>query len=233
MASSHCASVMQVYAPSSNKPRAPISLVTQTDVFVDILRHGRWTGHLGSPAALETEFGWVLSGSTSPSTLTEDQVNLHVMALHTATTTCGNDILRKFWEIEESPVNLPALSMKERAVVRHFEANHRRTEEGRFEVPLPRRSDTKPIGESRSQAVRRFRALERSLNHKGFFQEVNTVTQEYFDLGHAQEVPNQDLDKDPLRYSTYPCMWCTRAQAPPPRSDPFSMLQPNLPLVYL
>ena len=77
----------------------------------------------------------------------------------------------------------------------------------------------KPIGESRSQAVRRFLALERSLNHKSCFQEVNTVIQEYFDLGHAQEILSQDLDKDPCK-----CMWYTRAQAPPPRSDPFSML---------
>ena len=76
------------------------------------------------PVALETELGWVLSGSTAPSTLTEYQVNLHVMTLHTATTTCGDDILHKFWEIKESPVNLPALSMEERAAVRHFEANH-------------------------------------------------------------------------------------------------------------
>ena len=81
-----------------------------------------WT--LGLPVAQETEFGWVLSGSTSPSTLTEDQDNLYVMALHTATTTCDDDILHKFWRIEESPVNLPALSMEERAVVCHFEANH-------------------------------------------------------------------------------------------------------------
>ena len=184
--------------PAFGQP-SHIDILLGVDVFVDILRHGRWTGSLGSPVALETEFGWVLSGSTAPSTLTEDQVNLHVMALHTAITTCGDDILRKFWEIEESPVNLPALSMEERAVVRHFEANHRRTEEGRFEVPLPRRSDVKPIGESRSQALRRFLALERSPNHKGCFQEVNTVIQEYFYLGHAQEVPNQDLDKDPCK----------------------------------
>ena len=135
--------------PAFGQP-SRINILLGVDVFVDILHHGRWTGPLGSPVALETEFGWVLSGSTAPSTLTEDQVNLHVMALHTATTTCGDDILCKFWEIEESPVNR---SMEERAVVCHFEANNRCTEEGRFEVPLLRRSDAKPIGESRSQAV--------------------------------------------------------------------------------
>ena len=144
-------------------------------MFVDILRHCRRTGPLGLPVALATELGWVHSGSTAPSTLTEDQVNLHAMALNAATITCGDDIFRKFWEIEESPVNLPAFSMEERAVVCHFEANHRCTEERRFEVHLLRRSDAKPIGKSRSQAVRRFFALEQSLNHKGCFQEVKRI----------------------------------------------------------
>lgn len=41
-------------------------------------------------------------------------------------------------------------------VVEHFEKNHRRSNDGLFIVPLPKRPDYKPIGESRSMAVRRF-----------------------------------------------------------------------------
>ena len=218
--------------PAFRQP-SHIDILLGVDVFVDILHHGRRTGPLGSPVTLKTEFGWVLSGSTAPSTLTKDQVNLHVMALHTATTMCGDDILRKLWEIEESPMNLPVLSMEEHTVVCHFKTNHRRTEEGRFEVPLLRRSDAKPIGESRSQAVRRFLALERSLNHKGCFQEVNTVIQEYFDLGHAQEVPNQDFDKDPSKVFYLPMHGVQELKHHHQGQIPFSMLQPNLPLLYL
>ena len=55
----------------------------------------------------------------------------------------------------------------------------------------------KPIGESRSQAIRRFHALERSLSRKNKFHEVDTVMQEYLDLGHAEPVPSEDLGKDP------------------------------------
>ena len=65
----------------------------------------------------------------------------------------GDDILRRFWEIEEPLVGPPTLSMEELTVVRHFETNHHRTAEGRFVVPLPRRPDAKPIGESRSQVL--------------------------------------------------------------------------------
>ena len=79
--------------------------------------------------------------------------------------------------------------MKERTVVRHFEANHSRSPVGRFIVPLARDPSAKSIGESRSQAVRRFLALEASLTAKGHFKELADVMQGYFDLKHAEEVP--------------------------------------------
>ena len=125
-----------------------------------------------------------------------DQVNLQAIVFH-ASAISGDDILRKFWEIEESPVNTLALSLEECTVVRHFETNHHRTKEGKFVVPLPKKPDARPIGKSRSQAVRRFLSLERSLNHKGQFRDFEAVMQEYLDLGHAEAVPSEDLDKAP------------------------------------
>ena len=62
-------------------------------------------------------------------------------------------------------------------------------------MPLPRKSGVKPIGESRSQAVRRFLSLERSLRSKKHFQEFSDVIREYFDMGHAELVPAVDLQK--------------------------------------
>ena len=82
-------------------------------------------------------------------------------------------------------------------MVRHFESNHTRSKEGRFIVPLPKKPNERPIGESRSQAVKRFLSLERSLNQKGCFQEFNTVMQEYLDLKHGEAVPIPDLEKPP------------------------------------
>ena len=82
-------------------------------------------------------------------------------------------------------------------MVRHFKSNHTRSKEGRFIVPLPKDPNARPIGESRSQAVRRFLSLEHSLNRKGCFQEFGAVMQEYLDLGHAEAVPTQDMEKRP------------------------------------
>ena len=64
-------------------------------------------------------------------------------------------------------------------------------------MPLPRKADATPLGESRSQAVRRFLSLEHSLRSKGQFSDFNAVMQEYFDLAHAESVPAKDLEKPP------------------------------------
>ncbi len=179
--------------PAFGEPQR-IDVLLGAHVFADVLLQGRRTGPPGSPVAMETEFGWVLCGGNTDNGSSSD-VNLRVTSLH-ASAICSDDVLRKFWEIEESPVNYTALSL-ERSVVQHFEANHSRTKGGRFVVPLPRKPDSKSIGESRSQAVRRFLSLERSLHHKGRFPEVQDVMQEYLTLGHAEAVPTEDMDNPP------------------------------------
>ena len=85
--------------------------------------------------------------------------------------------------------------MEERTILCHFESNHFLNKLGRFVVPLPKRSDAKTLGESRSQAVRRFLPLERSLNVKEQFAEFEAVMKEYMDLQHAEIVPVDDLEK--------------------------------------
>lgn len=76
-----------------------------------------------------------------------------------------------------------------------FKKTHQRARDGCFIVPLPRRSDTKSLGESRSQAVRRFTALEHSLQKKDQHKQFHSVLKEYLDLGQAERVPIEDLGK--------------------------------------
>ena len=68
---------------------------------------------------------------------------------------------------------------------------------GRFVVPLPKKENNKLLGESRSQALRRFLSLERSLRFKGQSEKFGEVIQEYFNLGHAEIIPAEDLSKPP------------------------------------
>lgn len=168
-----------------------VYLLLGVDVFAEVVLQGRRIGPPGSPVAFETVFGWVLAGSA------ESYVNSSHVVTHHVSVLTGDDLLRRFWEIEEKPLSIPALSPEERVVVQHFEHEHSRNSLGRFVVPLPKKPDAKPLGESRGQAVRRFLSLERSLHAKGQFDDLKTVMQEYFDSNHAELVPDADLEKPP------------------------------------
>ena len=86
--------------------------------------------------------------------------------------------------------------LEERSVLLHFKRNRSCTKAGKFVVPLPKKPNTEPFGESRSQAVQKFLALQRSLHHKDKFSEVDSVIQEYFTLGHMEAVPIEDTNKE-------------------------------------
>ena len=168
-----------------------IHILLGVDVIVDVLLHGRRAGPPGSPVAFETHFGWVLAGNTDSCAPTNRVATYHVSCI------TSNDILRQFWKIEELP-----LSLEERSVVQHFKTNHRRTESGRFVVPLPKRENVQPLGESRSLVIRRFLSLERTLHSRHQFDEVDEVMKEYFKLGHAELVPPEQVSSRGLLLTT-------------------------------
>ena len=157
--------------PDFGLPRR-IDILLGVDIFVEILRQGRRIGAPGSPSAFETEFGWVLAGKL------DVYASSHSIVSHYVSVATGDDLLRKFWEIEEIPNDQSYLTPEERLVVQHFKDNHSRSEDGRFIVPLPKKPHAKSLGESRSQAVRRFLSLERSLHAKEQFDEFDSVMNE-------------------------------------------------------
>ena len=166
-----------------------IDTLLGVDHFIASLLHGRRTGQPGSPTAFKTRFGWVLAGSV------ESQGHPQQVATHYLSLITGDDLLRKFWEIEESPGNNILFSAEEQAAVLHLKENHHHTESGQFIVPLPRKLNPPSLGESRSQAIRRFLSLERSLHSKNEFSVFDEVMEEYFDLCHAELVPAADMEK--------------------------------------
>ena len=174
---------LQLADPEVGNPGG-IDILLGVDIFSDVLLHGRRSGPRGSPTAIETHFGWVLAGAVDCS-----QPPTQVVAHHTSI--LSGDDLRKFWEIEELSTGSPVLSPEEQSVLTHFLGSHHRDKDGRFTLPLPRRPDAKPLGESRSLTVRRFLSLERSLRAKDQFQEFRSVIEEYFEMDHANLFPLQ------------------------------------------
>ena len=121
----------------------------------------------------------------------------------------GNDLLCRFWEIEEKTVANCTLTLEERCALDHFNSHHSCDIDGRFVVPLPKLSMETKLSESRSQAVRRCLSFERSVHPKGVFPEVQKVVQEYFDQQHAEEVPQEDfaLLPHPLAFLSIQHSW--------------------------
>ena len=165
---------------------ARIDILLGGKVFSRAVLHGRRFGPTGAPSAFKTCFGWVLNGEVKG----EGRQSL----THVCCAALSDDILKRFWEIEDHNLQKPILSPEERAVVEHFEKFHTRDEEGRFVVPLPRKVGVTPLGESRDQALRRFKALERSLRTSRRFGKFAEVMREYFEMGHAEQVPLEEVD---------------------------------------
>ena len=171
-----------------------IDILFGADVYANIVLQGRRSGSSDAPVAFETKFGWVLTGKTSSAS-----VSSHCVVVNHVSTSSGDDLLRKFWEVEETPKShsLDSGSSEERSVARHFRENHYKSKDGRFVVPLPCKPEAKALGESRTQAVRRFLSLERSLHSKNRFKEFSDVLEEYFEMDHAEQVPTDDVQKLP------------------------------------
>ena len=121
--------------PDFGRP-GKIDVLLGVDVYAETL-HGRRSGPSGSPTAFETIFGWVLAGSTSNNNM---RVSSHhgVASFHSQLVASGDELLRRFWELEESPKSSSDLSPEERTVVQHFKENHTCAENGSFIVPLPK-----------------------------------------------------------------------------------------------
>ena len=107
------------------------------------------------------------------------------------------ETLRKFWEIEDVPNSELSQTPEEKLLVKHFVENHSRAEDGSF---VPKNTQAIPFGDSKTQARRRFLSLERSLHAKGTFPAFQAVMNEYFDLKHAERVPQPDINTSPAYY---------------------------------
>ena len=132
------------------------------------------------------------------------------VAHHVSLTRNSDDLLRMFWEVEKPEFsNHTVLSLEEKQVLQHYKQKHSRSESGMFIVPLPKRDNSKSLGESRSKAVRRYLSLEQSLSSTGRKTEFDDVLKEYFELGHAEVIPQADLKKplDKVFYLPMHTVW--------------------------
>ena len=142
--------------------------------------------------AVDTIFGWVVTG-TAPDPDQQKRVPIYHLQ-----PTISNEELHQlayhFWLGEEAEEVAPQRSDVDTQVERHYLENVvHNPPQNRYEVKLPKISDSPSLGESRSQAVQRYHSTERMCLAKGQDGPFNEQIRGYLDAGHAEKVPMEEL----------------------------------------
>ena len=143
--------------------------------------------------AQKTIFGWAVGGST---TGTNSSRSCYVASASDKT---ADEMIQLFWEMERVPGEPVHFTSEEQAAVSNFQDTHTRDKDGCYRVQLPRKKPTPVLGISRVAAKRRLQQTKRSLIRKEKWSDFTQAVVEYPDLGHVEQVPPNDLQKDPSK----------------------------------
>ncbi|CAG7718239.1 unnamed protein product, partial [Allacma fusca] len=167
-------------------------LLIGADLYSNLLRPTPvLVGPPGLPNAMDTIFGWVVTGKTHASKQT-------IVTSHH--TNCRlESIMQKFWELESLPEE-STLSSGE-ACEQHFQKTYRRLENGRYMVRLPFKESSPGLGSSRDMAIRRLLQVEKRLkSNPDLRNQYVDVLREYQQLGHMERVPSDQLKESASTY---------------------------------
>ena len=114
---------------------------------------------------MKTIFGWAILGRYKQDS--GKTVSQPTQVCNATATLSLDDLLRRFWETEEVSTSSPCYMPEEQVVLNHFKTNHVHLSTGRYKLALPKKLDPPPLGESPTQAVKRFYSNESSIIRKG------------------------------------------------------------------
>ena len=203
-----------------------IDMLLGSDILDEIMLPGRRSSDDRTLHAWEAIFGWSIRDKCIPKPSSQqDEPCLHFQAADLT----RNDLLKAFWQTEEAPLDLNRHTDEEQQALDHFEKTHSRNTEGRYIVRLPVKAVSLFLGGSRGQACRRFYQNKQSLQRKGEYESYTKALQEYEELGHAELVPVNVLNKAESSSTIYPRMVLLSSPAPPLNSGSCLMHQQSPP----
>lgn len=166
----------------------PVDMLIGADHFWDILEEGRLRLSSG-PFLQNTKLGWVVSGPFYHGNRLSQAVTCNCSTLDTQAI---DKQVRLFWELEELPSDRNSggyRSESERQCEDHFVKTTTRVANGRFCVRIPFKQTPDVLGESYSQAKRRFLALEKRLHGNPTYKQLyHDFIHEYIQLGHMSRI---------------------------------------------
>ncbi|KAI8441772.1 hypothetical protein MSG28_005461 [Choristoneura fumiferana] len=171
-----------------------IDLLLGAEDFVKcIMKNNRIIGPPGLPDAIETVFGYVISGSAYTTSVQSSTVQTFFTATDKVDT-----LLSKFWEIEEVPTR-KHLSADDKACEQIYSQQTTRDDLGRYVVPLPFCRDPCDLGDSLPTAMRRYKSLERRFKQNNVIhQQYDEIIRDYLQKEYISLV--KDLESNPSAY---------------------------------
>ena len=140
---------------------ATIDLLLGQDVWQDLFLPGEIIGPKGTPAAWHTVFGWVIMGQYTPDVQLRSIKSVSQPATSTEANLSSDDILAKFWEMEEPSTMGQAFTPEEQRVEEHYQATHKYLpDQQSYMVSLPKVVEKLELGDSRQLAVNRARRMK-------------------------------------------------------------------------
>lgn len=165
--------------PHFNEP-GPVDILIGADLYFSIItgRHYR-LDH--GPFAIETVFGWVISG---PIELTPPNLRQSCLTI----TGDLSSTIRKFWELEEVECKVKP-SAEDQLAEQLFTTKHHRTHDGRYVVPLLFKTFPPTLGKSYDSAESCYRSLRnRLLKNDSLRADYCTFMKDYLDSGHMSRI---------------------------------------------
>ncbi|GFU49793.1 integrase catalytic domain-containing protein [Trichonephila clavipes] len=148
-------------------------------------------GPAGTPTAIPTKLGYILSGKIYAPPLKESIVNSSL-----------NDQLSELWKLEEVPKTNAKIQIPD-PCEESFSKSVKRNNEGRYIVNLPFK-ESNTLGESKEKAVQLLYALENKFHkNKQFKDNFLNFMNEYLALGHMREISQKWDDETPNCYIPY------------------------------
>lgn len=155
------------------------------ELFPLLLKNTMIVGPLGSPAAVWTEFGYVVMGSVPTVSLNNNQSFFTLQEDENI-----EQLLNKFWELEQVP-RLTLQNQNDLACEALFAKTVERDSTGRFTVALPFKNCPSNLGDSRRAAQSRLLTLERRLSKFPKLRlDYNTAMKDFIDQGHLRLLDN-------------------------------------------
>ena len=159
------------------------------DLFPKLYTGGRIEFGDSEPTALESIFGWVITGKYQCHTVSPRTTLL--TNLHDQT----DQLLRNFWEVEEIKVKIPE-NPEDEFCENLYREKHHRDPSGRYVVPILLKPDHAKFGASYDLALSRFLSVERRLDkNPELKQSYSEFMTEYENLGHMAPVPASQQGK--------------------------------------